>query len=166
MDVRALGAPLGAWRRGLAAGQWLPYRGYDMEKAPSPPPPQQTYLEVVGSNPRTDKNFFSTKFNCLHEGMISMLVLTILSYFLHIQLASCCLEPSFCSSFFLLNLSALTWTHKDFPIFLFYPSPHKPSLGNSQLERALWVRKNSNNLYSQLLCLLCPHRTSIFRCAG
>ena len=24
----------------------------------------------------------------------------------------------------------------------------------------------SNNLYSQLLCQLCPHRTSIFQCAG
>ena len=35
----------------------------------------------------------------------------------------------------------LTWTHTDFPIFLFYPSTHKPCLGNFQLECA------SNNLY-------------------
>ena len=40
------------------------------------------------------------------------------------------------------------------------------SLGNSQFENALWVHKNSNNLYLQLLCQLCPHGTLIFWCAG
>ena len=46
MDVHALGAPLGAWREGISGstmplyptrGQWLPYRGRDMEKAYFPP---------------------------------------------------------------------------------------------------------------------------------
>ena len=42
MDVHALGAPLGVWREGISGstmplnptrGQWLPYRGRDMEKS-------------------------------------------------------------------------------------------------------------------------------------
>ena len=35
-----------------------------------------------------------------------------------------------------------------------------------QFKRGFEGTKNSNNLYLQLLCQLCPHRTSIFRCAG
>ena len=68
-------------------GQWLPYRGLTWRK-PLSFPLQHTYLEVVGSNPATGKNFFGAKFNCLHEGMIPMLKLTFLSHFLHMQLAS------------------------------------------------------------------------------
>ena len=37
----------------------------------------------------------------------------------------------------LSKLLTLTWIPTDFPIFLFYPSTHKPHLGNSQFEPAL-----------------------------
>ena len=103
-------------------------------------PLQHTYLEVVGSNPETAKNFFCTKFNCSHEEMISMLMLTFLSYFFPIQLVWCCIDPSFL--LFLLPLQSLrklyvvpTKSLRNFPIFLFYPIPSRPRLGNSQLKR-------------------------------
>ena len=80
MDVNALGAPLGAWRKGIRSSTMPLYhqrsvatiQGPDMEKTSSLPL-QHTYLEVVGTNPMTGKNFCGTKFNCLHEGMIPML---------------------------------------------------------------------------------------------
>ena len=65
---------------------------------------QHTYLEDVVSNPVTGKNFFDTKFNCLHEGLTSLLKLTFLSNFRPIQLARCYLDPSF--QLFLLPLEA------------------------------------------------------------
>ena len=61
MDVHALGALLGAWREGICSstmplhptrGQWLPYRGHDMEKA-SFSPSSAHLSEVMGSNPET-----------------------------------------------------------------------------------------------------------------
>ena len=63
-------------------------------------PLQHTYLEAVGSNPMTGKNFFDTKFNHSHEGMIPMLKLTFLSHFLPTQPARWYLDLSF----LLLNL--------------------------------------------------------------
>ena len=153
MDVHALGAPLGAWREGISGstmplyptrGRWLPYRGREMEiwRKPLSLPLQHTYLEVVGSNPETAENFFCTKFKSSHEEMISMLMLTFLSYFFPIQLVWCCIDPSFL--LFLLPLQSLrklyvvpTKSLRNFPIFLFYPIPSRPRLGNSQLERAL-----------------------------
>ena len=43
--------------------------------------------------------------------------------------------------------------------------PHKPVWVVSQFERALII-KDSNKLYSQLLCQLWTHCTLILRCAG
>ena len=150
MDVHALGAPLGAWREGISGstmplyptrGQWLPYRGRDMEKAYFPP--SSAHLSGGrGFISEYAKNFFGTKFNCSYEEMISMLMLTFLSYFFPIQLVWCCIDPSFL--LFLLPLQSLrklyvvpTKSLRNFPIFLFYPIPSRPRLGNSQLERAL-----------------------------
>ena len=102
---------------------------------------QHTYLEVMGSNPVTGKNFFGTKFNCLHEGMRPMLKRTFLSHFLHIQLARCSIESSFL--LILLSLESLsklftpTWIPTDFSIFLFYLSTNKLCLSNSQFDQAL-----------------------------
>ena len=57
VDVHALGAPLGAWKEGNSnqplnpsCGQWLSYRGCDMEKTPLSLPLQHTYLKAVGLN--------------------------------------------------------------------------------------------------------------------
>ena len=89
-------------------------------------PLQHTYLKVVGSNPVTGKNFFGTKFNCSHEGMIPMLKLTFLSYFFPIELVWCYLDPSFLLFLLPLESSSKLYIvpallHTDFPIFLFYP---------------------------------------------
>ena len=125
-------APL-SYQRSVATIQ-----GPDMEKTYFPPP--SAHLSG-GSNLVTRKNFFNTKFNCLHEGMTPMLKLTFQSHLLHIQLAGCYLESSFL--LFLLPLESFsklltpTWIPTDFPIFLFHPSTHKPRLGNSHFEGAL-----------------------------
>ena len=107
-------------------------------RKPIPLSLQHTYQEVGGSNPVTAKNFFGTKFNCSHEGMISMIMLTFLSYFFPIQLVWCFIDPSFL--LFLLPLESLrklyivpTLLLRNFPIFLFYPILTRPRLGNSQL---------------------------------
>ena len=79
----------GPGQRGLVAAQCpsiLPevsgyHTGGVTWRKPISLPLQHTYLEVVGSNPETAKNFFCTKFNCSHEEMISMLMLTFLSSF-------------------------------------------------------------------------------------
>ena len=69
-------------------------------------PPPSTYLSGGhGFEPRDRPKFFCVKFNFSLEGMISMLKLTFLSHFHHIQLIRCYLEPSF----FLLNLKASCW---------------------------------------------------------
>ena len=89
-DSQQHNAPL-SYLRSVATIQG---EGVTWRKPPSLPL-QHTYLEVTGTNPVTDKNFFGTKFNCLHEGMIPMLKLTFLSHFLPIQLARFSLDPSF-----------------------------------------------------------------------
>ena len=95
IEIQALGSLFDDLRAGYSSshkliyytgGQRLPYRGLSW-KIPLSLPIQHTYLEVLGSNPVSGKNFFSTKFNCLHEGMIPMLKVTFLSHFLHMQLA-------------------------------------------------------------------------------
>ena len=74
-----------------------------------------------------------------------MLVLTFLSHFLHIQFAHCYLEPSFCSSFFLLYLYASCWhLHEQLQSYLSFCSIQvlsSPVWTISPLERALWVPK-------------------------
>ena len=115
MEVHTLGTLLGAWREGLAAAQCplyptgdqcLLYRGVIWRK-PLSLPLQHTYLEVVGSNPVTGENFFGPKFNCLHEGMISVFMLTFLYHLLPIQLACCYLDRTLLP-LFLIPLEALT----------------------------------------------------------
>ena len=149
-------------------GQQLPYRGSDMEKT-SFPPLQQTSKEVLGSNPVSSKNYFSTKFDCRHEGMI--LKLTFPSHFLPLQLARCYLDPSFLLFLFPLeSLIKLYVVPRNFTYRLSYLSvlfhSHKPHLVNFPVRACFVGTKNSNNLYSQLLCELCPHCTSIFWHAG
>ena len=142
-------------------------------KKPLTLPLQHTSLEAVGSNLVTGKKKFGTSFNCSHEGLISMLMPTFVSYRIPSH-TTCSLLPRTFLPLFLLPLESLskwlthTWTHTDFPIFLFYSSAHKPSLGNSQFEHALWVRKNSNkplfvitmsalpsSYFDLLLCWVC-----------
>ena len=112
-----------------------------------------------GFEPRDRQKFFCLKFNCLLEGMISMLKLTFLSYFFPIQLVWWYIDPSFLH--FLLPLDTLrklyvvpTLLLRNFPIFLFYPILTRPRLGNSQLERALWVIKFQQPLFATTLSAL------------
>ena len=73
MDVHALGAPLGAWKEGISGstmplyptrGQWLPYRGRDMEKAYFPP--SSAHLSGGrGFKPRDRRKLFLHKIQLL-----------------------------------------------------------------------------------------------------
>jgi len=73
MDVHALGAPLGAWKEGISGstmslyptrGQWLPYRGRDMEKAYFPP--SSAHLSGGrGFKPRDRQKLFRHKIQLL-----------------------------------------------------------------------------------------------------
>ena len=66
--------------------------------------PSSAHLSGGGGFETCDrKNVFCMKFNCLLEGMISMLQLTFLSYFFLIQLAWCCIGPSFLHFLLLLE---------------------------------------------------------------
>ena len=70
------------------------YSGHDMEKNLLPSPFSKLIWRSWVQNP-WPPIFFGTKFNCLHEEMIPMLMLTSLSHLLPIQLAQCYLDPSF-----------------------------------------------------------------------
>ena len=130
-------------------------QGSDMEK-PFSLPLQQTYLKVVGSNPMT-----GTKFNCSHEGMIPMIKLTLLSYFLPIQIAHCYLDSSFLLFYLPLEYSSKLLTPtlltNDYPIFLFHSILIRPVWVISQFEHALWVSKiPTTSIY--YFCQLYPYR--------
>ena len=158
MDVHTLEAPLGAWSERISSstmpldptrGQWLPYRGLDMEIASFPPPSahlsggrgfkphdrQKLFGHKIQLLAWRDDNGFHSHADFPSHTTCALLTWTFLPRFL-LPLES------------LSKLLTLTWTHTGFPICLFYPSAHKPSLGNLQFKRALWVCKNTNNLYS------------------
>ena len=111
-----------------------------------PPLPFALDREVVCSNPVTGKNFqmkfsIEIKADVLLRQAKSLTNFTI-SLPSHAT-CSCYLEPSFHSSFFLLNLKQVADAYMNtyrlsylFPIVL-----TKPHLGNSQLECTLWVVK-------------------------
>ena len=107
MYVHTLGASLGAWRKGISGSTMplYPTRGTGgvIWRKSLPPPISTLIWSSWVQIPWHLKNFV-TEFNCSHEGLIFMFMLTFLSYFLHIQLDSCYLHPSFSSSFFLFNI--------------------------------------------------------------
>ena len=81
---------------------------------------------------RDRQNNFGMKFNCLLEGMMSVVHLTFLFHFLPIELAHCYLDPSFLLCLLPLeSLSKLyivpTLIPTDFPFFLFYPVLTSPA---------------------------------------
>ena len=102
-DLQQHNAPL-SYKRSVATIHCKKQTGDVTRRKPLSLPLQHTYLEVVGSNPKTGKNFLGTKFNCSHEWM--MLKLTSLSHFLQIQLAQSYLESSFL--LFLLPLESIS----------------------------------------------------------
>ena len=122
-DLQQHNTPL-SYKRSVATIHCKKQTGDVTRRKPLSLPLQHTYLEVVGSNPKTGKNFLGTKFNCSHEWM--MLKLTSLSHFLQIQLAQSYLESSFLLfllplesisklltlTFWLSYLSVLSHTHK------------------------------------------------------
>ena len=68
--------------------------------------------------PASAKSVLWLKINCPSEGIEATLMLTFLSHFLIKQLALCYLDPSFCYTFFLLNVEQLVSCYLDsFPFF-------------------------------------------------
>ena len=177
MNVHKLGAPLGVWKEGYSdryytSSSILPVSsGYHTEgvtwRKASFPPPSAHLSGGHGFEPRDRQKFFCMKFNCLLEWMISMLNLTFLSYFFPIQLVWWCTDPCFflfnlCASCTLLYLHCYLRTSLSF----FSIHTHKPCHGNFQLKHALWVPEIPTTSICKLLRQLCPHCSSIFRCAG
>ena len=99
-----------AWREGISSstmplyptrGRWLPYRWHDMEKV-SFPPPSAHFSGGRWFKPRDWQKLFCHIIQLLawRDDILAIFQF----HFLHKQLARCYLEPSFSSSFFLLNL--------------------------------------------------------------
>ena len=92
--------------------------------------------------------------------MISMLKLTFLYHFYHIQLYRCYLWIFL--RLFLHPLDSLSklltppCTHTEFTLFLFYPNTHQPYLGNSQLVCALGTKFPTTSIrnYSVISALI------------
>ena len=136
MDEHALGAPLGAWKDGICSstmplyptrGQWLPYRGQNMEKT-SFPPPSAHLSGGRGFKPRDRRKIFLHKIQLLAwrddthaqaDFPISLPSHTTCSLLPRSFLPAL---PS--SSWIFSKLLTPTRTHTDFPIFLFYPKKY------------------------------------------
>ena len=113
-----------------------------------------------GFKPCELPKFLLMKFNSSLEGMISMLKLTFLYHFYHIQLYRCYLWIFL--RLFLHPLDSLSklltppCTHIEFTLFLFYPNTHQPYLGNSQLVCALGTKFPTTSIrnYSVISALI------------
>ena len=134
-------------------------------------PIQHTYLEVVGSNPVTGKNFFWHKIKLL-AWLDDILAQADFSISLPSH-TTCWLLPRTFLLLFLLphqslcKLFTLTWINADSPIFLFYPSTHKPPSGCFPSFSVLCgYQKLQPTLFAITFCQLCPHCTWISLCAG
>ena len=118
------------------------------------------------------KTFFGTKLNCLLAWLDDILAQADFSISLPSH-TTCSLLPRTFLLLFLLphqslcKLFTLTWINADSPIFLFYPSTHKPPSGCFPSFSVLCgYQKLQPTLFAITFCQLCPHCTWISLCAG
>ena len=174
MDAHTLGAWLGAWREGISSstmpiyptrGQWLPYRGRDMEKTSFPPLSAHSSGDC-GFKPCDKQKLIGHKIQLLawrdytHDQADFPVSLPSNTTY---SLLPRSFLPALPSSSWIFKQVVDTYIVTYRLYYLFVLSfTHKPRLDNFPVWACSVGIKNSNNLYLQLLCKLCPHCTLIF----